>query len=144
MAITFRYANVPRPDGTLRHAPYVPIYIQDKKGKQIRIVSLIDSGADDTVVPKDLAILLGLSEKGNETETAGIGGRVRVKESRLSLSVRGEHEQYSFEIPVLILQDENINVPLLLGRHGFFEHFHITFKQDQQKIVLKKIQPTRS
>jgi hypothetical protein len=47
------------------------------------------------------------------------------------------------DVPALILQDPDADVPLLLGRHGFFENFHITFKQDEEKIVLKKINPRR-
>jgi len=30
-----------------------------------------------------------------------------------------------------------------LGRHGFFEQFNITFKQNEEKIVLKKISPKK-
>ncbi|MBU0627865.1 MAG: retropepsin-like domain-containing protein, partial [Nanoarchaeota archaeon] len=98
-------------------------------------------GADTTVVPKDLAELLDLKEEGIDSETAGIGGTVNVKKSRLKFKIKGNRESYSLNVPALILQDSNADVPLLLGRHGFFEHFHITFKQNEEKIILKKISP---
>ncbi len=75
MPITFKYVHVPRPDGTLRRAPYIPIFSIDKAGKLIRIVALIDSGADFTVIPKDLAALLGLKEDQQDIDTGGLEGK---------------------------------------------------------------------
>ena len=85
MAITFRYIHVPRQDGTLRKAPFIPVLVRAEKNKLVRIVALIDSGADTTVLPKGLAELLGLKEKGEIIETGGIGGKVKVKESRMPI-----------------------------------------------------------
>jgi hypothetical protein len=141
MSIIYRYVHVPRKDGTLRHAPFIPILVKNKFGQTMEVVGLLDSGADNTVVPKDLAELLGLKEKEKVSETGGIGGNINVKESRLRFRLKGSHESYSLDVPALVLQDSSADVPLLLGRHGFFENFHITFKQDEQKIVLKRIQP---
>jgi len=140
MSIIFKYVKVPRPDGTLRNAPYIPVWIRTKTGKLIDIAALIDSGADTTVIPKDLALLLGLKESRVESETGGIGGKVKVRESKLAFRIKGKRESYSLDVPVLVLQDNSIDVPLILGRHGFFEHFEITFKQVQGRIVLKKLQ----
>ena len=141
MSIIFRYVHVPRADGTLRKAPYIPIFLRDKSNKLVRIIALLDSGADTTVVPRDLAIFLGLKEHEPVSETGGIGGNVKVKESSLQFTTKGKREKYNLNVPVLVLQDENVDVPLLLGRNGFFENFHITFKQDEEKITLKKTSP---
>jgi len=144
MAIIFKYVHVPRKDGTLRRAPYIPIFVNNKEGKLIRLVALIDSGADYSIVPKDLAIFLGLKEHDvGEGKTSGIGGDVNVRGSTLRFAVKGDRENYPLEVPVLILQDENLDVPLLLGRNGFFEEFEITFKQNEEKIYLKKINPNK-
>lgn len=143
MSIIFRYAHVPRADGTLRHAPFIPIYVTNKFGKTMKVIALIDSGADNSVIPKDLAEILGLKEEHTESETGGIGGKVKVRKSRLGFRIKGVRESYSLDVPSLILQNPNADVPLLLGRHGFFEQFHITFKQNEEKIILKKIQPKK-
>jgi len=143
MSIIFRYVHVPRPDGTLRKAPFIPVFITNKFGRTMEVVALLDSGADNTVVPKDLAEVLGLKEMDIDAETGGIGGKVKVRKSRLRFRIKNERESYAMDVPVLVLQDKNSDVPLLLGRHGFFEEFHITFKQDEEKIVLKKISPKR-
>lgn len=138
MAIIQRYVRVPRADGTLRRAPFVPVFLTCDDGKKILVHGLIDSGADNTVVPKKLANLLGLKER-DELETGGVGGLVKVKNSKMNLTLVGKREKYSFDVSVLVLQDEGNTVPLLLGRNGFFEQFHITFRQNEEKIVLKKI-----
>ncbi|HLD43780.1 MAG TPA: aspartyl protease family protein [Candidatus Nanoarchaeia archaeon] len=141
MPIIYRYIHVPRKDGTLRHAPFIPVIVRNKFEQVMKVVGLVDSGADTTVVPRDLADLLGMKENAASTETGGIGGKVKVKRSRLRFMLEGNRERYSLDVPALILQDNDNDVPLLLGRHGFFEHFHITFKQDEQKVVLKRINP---
>ncbi len=139
MAITFKYAKVPRKDGSLRRAPFIPIYLRDKNEKLLKFIALVDSGADTTVIPKDVAIVLGLKESDKEEQTGGIGGFVRVKTSRMGFQIVGEHEKHSLDIPVLILQDPNDDVPILLGRSGFFENFDINFRQNEDRITLKKI-----
>ena len=140
MAITFRYEKVPRRDGTLRKAPYIPIYVRIKEGKLIKVVALLDTGADTTVIPNDLAEVLGLKQT-ESLETGGIGGKTKVKKSRLTLEIKGEHEKHQLTIPVLVLQNRSEDVPLILGRSGFFENFNIIIRQNEEKITLKKIQP---
>ena len=130
---------MPRADGTLKKAPYVPVFLQGDKGKLIKVTALLDSGADTTIIPKDLATVLGLKLHKYEEETGGIGGKVKVRKAQVSLIIKGGHEKYSLNIPVLVLEKEDIDVPLLLGRNGFFENFHITFRQNEEKITLKKV-----
>ena len=135
--------HVQRKDGTLWHAPFIPVEVINRFGSSMKVVALLDSGADTTVVPKDLADLLGLKEGPSVIESGGIGGQVKVKEAKLSFSIKGQREHYRLVVRCLVLQDENVDLPLLLGRNGFFEQFHITFKQGEEKIVLKKITPQR-
>lgn len=141
MTIVFRYLHIPRADGTLRHAPYIPILLRTKFDKLVKVIALLDSGADETVLPYDLAELLGLTTQGEAFDTGGIGGSVKVKATRLPLTIEGKRESYHLNIRALILQEKEADIPLILGRHGFFEEFQITFKQDQEKIILKKVQP---
>jgi len=110
----------------------------------MKVVALLDSGADTTVIPKDLAEILGIKEKPPDSETGGIGGKVKVNESRFRFKLQGNRESYSLDVPALVLQDPDADVPLLLGRHGFFENFHIIIKQNEEKIVLKKINPKKN
>ena len=138
MAIIQRYSNIPQADGTLRHAPFMPVLIRNAYGKLIEVIGLLDSGADCTVMPRDLADLLGMTEESKTHMTRGIGGIVPVKKIKFQCEIRGKHEKHTMHIPALVLQ-EKADIPLLLGRSGFFDNFHITFKQDRKKIILKKV-----
>ena len=88
MSIIFRHIHVPRQDGSLRHAPFIPILVTNKFDQIMEAVALLDSGADTTVVPKDLADVLGLKEEEVDSETGGIGGTVKVRNSRLSFRIK--------------------------------------------------------
>lgn len=143
MAITFRYSRVPRKDGSLRRAPFIPLHLRDQSNKLLNFIALVDSGADTSVIPKNIAVLLGLRESDHEENTGGIGGLVKVKTSRIPFSIIGEHEKHNLNIPVLVLQDPEADVPLLLGRSGFFENFDINFRQNEEKITLKKVESNK-
>jgi len=142
MTITFRYLHVPRKDGTLRKAPYIYVLARTKEERLIKVVVLLDTGADTTVVPKDLAEVLGLKEA-EEIETGGIGGNAKVKKSRMQFIIEGGHEKHTMDIPVLVMQNPDADIPLILGRSGFFENFDITFRQNEEKITIKKVQSKR-
>ncbi len=83
MAITFKYSRVHRKDGTLRRAPFIPLHLRDHSNRLLNFVALVDSGADTSVIPKNIATLLGLKESDHDENTAGIGGLVKVKTSRI-------------------------------------------------------------
>ncbi len=61
-----------------------------------------------------------------------------VVKSRITATIKGEAESHTLQLPVVVLKDESA-VPMLLGRKGFFDHFHITFKQNQETIILEKV-----
>jgi len=64
MTLTFKYKTIKRPDNTETRTPSVPITLI---GKSIRFNTsgLIDSGADISVISKDIAELLGMDLSGN-------------------------------------------------------------------------------
>lgn len=138
MAMTFRYARLQRGEGSIVKAPCITVFEQDANGRVLEIPALIDSGADSAVVPKDLAEVLGLCLS-EEQETRGIGGITKAKRTRLSFRISNGRESYALSMPALVLLDETINIPLLLGRTGFFDEFEIIFRQPEEKIVLKKV-----
>ena len=136
MTIIFRYKKVTRPDKTEVKSPSIPITLI---GKTMRFdaVALLDSGADVSAVPKDIAELLGLDLSGKREPAYGIGGKVDSVESSLSIIIEKGHEHYSFDIPVKVILD-SYEFPVLLGRAGFFDKFVVSFNQKAEKILLKK------
>ncbi len=99
---------------------------------------LIDSGADISAIPKQIAELLGLDLSAEKEETFGISGSVPAVESKIRIEFGKPHERYSFDIPVkVILADYDF--PPLIGRKVFFDKFVISFKQNEGKVELKAV-----
>lgn len=136
MTITFRYKTVKRPDGTPVKTPSIPIILKGKEN--FETVALLDSGADISAIPKNVAEILGLKLDGKRTPAYGIGGKVNSIETKMNIVVEKGHEHYLFEIPVKAILDD-YDFPILLGRAGFFNKFKITFDESKEKILLKRI-----
>lgn len=137
MVMIFRYANVLNEDGTLSKTPNINVYSYNAENKLLKINAIIDSGADIMIIPKDLAIILGLELK-EETETIGIGGSVKARKTNISINIKYNKESHHINTGALVLMDENIDIPMILGRKTFFDEFEITFKQKQDTIILTK------
>ncbi|MCX6749416.1 MAG: hypothetical protein NTW17_01575 [Candidatus Pacearchaeota archaeon] len=136
MVMTFKYKLTKRPDGSTVKTPSIPLIISGKT-ESFQIVALIDSGADVSVISKDMAELLGININKEPRKSFGIGGAVNSIESNLNIVIEKGHEKYSLNIPVLVILDE-YSFPPLLGRQGFFDYFKITFEQKSQRVLLKK------
>lgn len=142
MSLTFRYKKVRRPNNTEINSPSIPIILSGKEGKY-RFIALLDSGADISVIPIEVAEVLGLELSGNKEEARGIGGKVPTIETKVNLEIGRGHENYNLTIPIKVIlienEDADYELPVLLGRAGFFDNFSITFNQKENKIILKKV-----
>ena len=136
MAIIFKYKSVKRPDGTLVKTPSIPVVLQGKT--TFKTIALLDSGADISAMPKEVAEILGLDLSGERSPAFGIGGETEAVETTVSARITKGHEDYKFKLPVKVIFDD-YNFPMLLGRAGFFDKFIITFNQQQEKVVLKRV-----
>jgi len=135
MTITFRYKSIKRPDGTLVKTPSIPLTLMGKES--FDTIGLLDSGADISAIPREVAEILGLKLTGKITPAYGIGGKVRSVETKVAILIQKSHERYRFMLPVKVILDA-YDFPVLLGRLGFFDNFVITFDQQQEKILLKR------
>jgi len=136
MVLSFRYKSVKRPDGSSVKAPMIPLTIFGKEN--IDTVGLLDSGADISAISKDMAELLGLKLDGKVDSAFGIGGKVKSVQTSINILINYAHEQYKINLPIKVILD-NYSFPLLLGRARFFDEFIITFNQQKEKVILKKI-----
>jgi len=135
MTIVFKYKTVNRPDGTQVKIPSIPISLNGKV--KFDTIALLDSGADISCMPKDLAEVLGLDLNKEKSHAYGIGGMVDSVETKVSITVQKGHERYTLDIPFKVIFS-NYDFPLILGRDGFFDKFIITFDQDKERVSLKK------
>src|SRR3989338_5433901 len=140
MVMTFKYKLTKRPDGTTVKTPSIPILISGKT-ESFQVIALLDSGADVSVISKDMAELLGMNLDKESHKSFGIGGAVNSISSNIKIVVEKGHERYSLNIPVLVILDE-YSFPPLLGREGFFDYFKVTFEQQNQKVLLKRFNET--
>ncbi len=136
MTISFRYKTVKRPDGTKVKTPSIPIILKERE--TFETVALLDSGADISAMPKDIADILGLNLKGKKEFAYGIGGKVPAVETKVNIVVTKGHEYYSILLPVKVIMGD-YDFPILLGRAGFFDKFVISFDQKQEKVSLKRV-----
>ncbi|MBI4159077.1 retroviral-like aspartic protease [Candidatus Woesearchaeota archaeon] len=136
MTMHFRYKSVKRPDGTLIKSPSIPIMLNHKE--KFETVALLDSGADVSAIPKDVAEILGLDLNKNKSSAYGLGGKVESVRTSLGITIEKDHEHYNFKIPVMVILGK-YDFPILLGRSGFFNEFIVTFNETEEKISLKKI-----
>jgi len=135
MAITLKYSK----KQTKYKEPIVSIKIKDRYGKLIDFDALIDSGADTSVIPKYLAKALGVEESEAEEMTKVLGGKMRFRRTTIDIAIDDTQDKQTLKIPAIVLQDDTFDVPFLLGRKGFFDNFHITFRQNEEEIQLSKV-----
>ena len=139
MTISYKYKSIKRADNVETKLPYVPIEIKNKEeGLRFETMALLDSGADISILPLDLAELLDLDLSGEKEIANGIGGQVEVINSEIIIKIGKRHEIYEFIMPVQVLLKES-KAPLILGRNGFFDKFVITFDHYAEKIRIKKV-----
>ena len=102
------------------------VFFQNKLSGIFKPISMIvDTGADYTLLPKFLALNLGISlvKDCKKLQTNGVGGSETVFFCKEKVLVRlGEWER---KIPLGFLNNDFI--PPLLGRHQFFDTFKVVF-----------------
>ena len=135
MTISFHYKTVNRPDGTQVRIPSIPVSL---KGKEVfDTIALLDSGADISAIPKNIAEILGLDLSTKHSPAFGIGGKVDALDTKIGIHIEKGHERYNFTIPVKVILGK-YDFPILLGRAGFFDKFVISFDESQGKVSLKR------
>jgi hypothetical protein len=140
MSIRFRYKTIARPAPLgIKYMPSIPVTLESPK-RRLNVIAVVDSGADISILPREIAEILCLDLSGKQEEIIGVGGKSPASKSSINLTVKGPHEIYCVRLDILVTMDEkDKNFPILLGREGFFDSFDITFKNNQKELVLKKI-----
>ena len=136
--MSFKYKSIKRPDGNLVKTPSVPVILAGRSNIKIEFMALIDSGADLSVIPRDIADLLNINMDGKKDKSIGIGGEVEVINTNMIVNIKKGHEDYSLNVPVQVILGDN-KMPIILGRAVFFDEFSITFDQIHDRISLKKV-----
>lgn len=98
------------------------------------IKMLVDSGADISLISKELGLNLGLTKLPEELILQGdsVGGSV----SYLLRNLRLKIDSHEFNAPFAWLQMDDCE-EILLGREVVFDLFDIEFKQAEETIIFK-------
>jgi len=121
--------------GTI-HRPTVDLVFEEKEGSNLYSF-IVDSGADISLAPRQLAERIGLNwAKGSQTTLTGIS-------SRPECSVDGRIHEASAILPYVALKltlpicFANGDAPYLVGREGFFDRFNITLDKKKRRTIFR-------
>ena len=121
--------------------PKIPIRLS-WKDENLNAIALIDSGADITIVPPEIAEMLKL-EFSEEDRIEAYRESVKARRSFVNITFIGKSlRQYVTlsKVPILVPISAKSEYEVILGCNGIFDNFVITFNKSQNKIVLKPIQ----
>ena len=137
MVLNFRYHAIDGATNGLRK-PTIPVEFKMNSGGYVEVMCLIDSGSDVIVLPKGIADLINLKIHEKSTSN-GIEGEVPVDKGYASFRIKKERGYHTFNAKVEVLHTDDI--PVILGRQGFFDRFKITIDKKNKKVTLKEHSP---
>lgn len=119
------------------YKPWIPVNIGYKKTQKITgasVTALIDSGADVCFCSKDIAHVLGVTEKGKQKMifTTANGTPLPTFLETLTLYIGGKIYDCSFYISDKLPAE----TPIILGQLGFFDHHRVTFDLENKEIEI--------
>ena len=142
MTIVFKYKKIDRPKPLpSSFSPMIPITLKHKS-KTLDVLGLLDSGADTTALPKEIAEILDIDLSGEREPVVGIGDAEAIT-SKVEIVIQYDHERRSIPVEIKVILGDKEDFPVLIGRSGFFDAFHITFKESEKRVVLKKVDGLR-
>ena len=119
--------------------PVIPVKFHYKNKETPVIDALLDSGGDFIVIPMPIARYLGLKlKKAGQVDTAG--GQASLFKAILSMVIGKKEETVTYPNIQIHVSGRN-DIPVLLGRHPIFEDYEIIFKKQDNKLILKSINP---
>jgi len=116
--------------------PIIPVKFYYKDKRTPFIEALLDSGGDFIVIPMPIAQYLNLKlEKAGDVDTAG--GTVALFKSTIDITI-GKNGGFADYKNKLIYVSTRTDIPVLLGRSPIFEDYEITFKKQENQLILKE------
>ena len=138
-SLVFKYVNDVY-DGKLIPRPRIEVRVSNGRNN-IRLVMLVDSGADTSFIPLEVAEILQLHLGATKTSRSASGPfSTRHGEIKAEI-VKGNQliplGKLPVNVPVKKTQDHNFLSYALLGRIGLFTQFDVTFREKTKKLILK-------
>ena len=139
MTLTYRFKKEKLEDGTFVSRPRILITLRGENCA-VEVPALIDSGCDITVIPENLARVIGLNLQGKKEKLYAFRESSEAIQSKVSITFMGKaHRQnVSITIPVLVVLTKGDDEEgVVLGVQGVFDAFEITFRKVENEITMK-------
>lgn len=157
--LIFKYKGVPRWDE--KGVPYLvkkPVIevtfrrfseLKDENNREIRMLALVDSGADVSFIPLEIAQTLRLDVDQSEARILTIAGIAKVFQTKVHVEIprKGKLPVDIGMIHADVMPHETGDrMPeyVILGRKDFFEKFEVTINETAQTIILRDIHKDRT
>jgi len=145
ISFTFKYSVRPgarkapkNVKNSLLSYPLIPVRFYNPNDKTIKtplFEALLDSGSDGVHLHRDIADFLGLNRL-NMTKSEGMGGKYNSYETEVGLILGRGGRTVDFGAVKAVFPENDLNVPLLIGRYPVFEEFQIIFEEYKKKFKL--------
>ena len=119
------------------YRPVIDLLFNEKIGRNLYSF-IVDSGADISLAPRQLAERIGLDwDKGSKITLSGISPKPEY-------TLEGRIHTVSALVPDLALElalpvcFASSDAPLLIGREGFFDEFDITLDKTRRRTVFSR------
>ena len=134
MALSFKYRKEKFNEG-YRYYPKIPVYLHNKSFN-IETAVLLDSGATDIFIPRQIAEVLSLELK-NEDFADGWNGKFKVWESKIGVVVGKGSQTFRAVLPCVVPDELGEEQEIIFGR-SFFEFFWNNLQRIQKNDDFKE------
>lgn len=125
-----------QPEQTIVYRPVIPIRITGNNGTAV-FYGLLDTGADETLLPSKIADLVGIKVDESQASTVmSASGEMKVAYGKVMIEVGHGKQRYGWRATVGIVQQPWQEA--LLGHIGFLRYFDATFMGAKREIKLKR------
>ena len=146
MIFGFRPAHVqPTPSypSAVIYRPKIPIWVGSRGGRRRPFLGLLDTGSDDTKLPRSVAESLGIDlDRAHPILFRGVGGHAVGHYGEVTLELRQSPKSYVWAAHVAFLPDpeetaDEDRVTITLGHTGFFRFFHVGFDYQRGRVRIR-------
>jgi len=136
-AKTCKYLSYQLPNGGHIRLPMLHVRLAHVD-QSLSTIGLIDSGSTTTFVPLELAEILSLPIE-KEASAVGAGGSFSNTIRKVDITLlKGRTSFAKFgKFPVYVPTDEGRVPYVVLGRDSIFRKFDVTFRERQQRFILR-------
>jgi hypothetical protein len=113
-------------DGRYTKRPVIEL-VASRGSQRRKFLALIDSGADQIIMPVAIAEVFGIDRQDCPARSVMGISMERMSGFVGELSLQIQDQPKPFDAPIVFI---DADVPVLLGRERFFDHYRIKFEQD--------------